>query len=918
MMKKLKELIHNVAHLSDKGIRYVTKDKVITQSYKDTYLTALKFLQVIEAYQLPRGSYVSVINSDMQAFIISVWALTLGGYTPVAMSPIIDYTETDAGFKKFYSAVKKLNINLIIGEIDETKLQNDDVFKTIKICKFDQIQSVDSNAEIPAGSNFDNQQNPALVMLTSGSTGEPKIVPLTHENLLSAIPSKAEFYLLNSNDISLNFLPLDHVGGIIEFHLLQCYAKCNQIHVSKEYILSNTNNFLKLIDQYKATMSMAPNFFIELINKHLDPNLNLDLSSLRILLSGGDFVVRNTIHTFAENLSRRFKLNKNCIMPAFGMTETCAGVIYSNNWDCCENIKFLNLGKPIKNASIQIKNNKGVVAKEGESGELEIKGPMVIKGYYDAKDNVGVFNDGWMKTGDVGFIKEGLLYLTGRIKHVIVVNGINYTCQEIELLIRENVGGLTKDSIAVIPVNISSMNVEQFVILFSCKNKDDGSAKYNMIKKIKTLCFKYMGSLPYAVLPTTEDDIGRTSLGKIDRSKIQDDFESGKLNTLLQYAFNLEKENRKYVAPQSDIEISLVNIFSEVLHCAKDQISLEDRFLDLGATSIMAITLQQRIMDVFSVNLPITTIMENPSLKEVCEEIVLQKTPGYKPQIKPYNPVVKLNSVGNKPPIFCIHPGVGEVLVFVGLAKKFHGERPFYALRARGFNEGETFFTSYDEIVDTYISAMKKVQPNPPYYVAGYSYGACLAYGISHKLQKNGEDVAFTGIINLPPYIKERMDQLDLLEGLLHLCMFVGLCKKQDLPKIKETIKHLTFEQQVEYMLTGDEELDKRIVELNIDKEKLTKWTLLAQSLLEIGKTFMPYKTNKVRKLDIFHAIALFDTKEEWLKKLSEWQKYAIENNEYHEVPGEHYTMMDNEHVNEFYKIFQKVLERCDKDYLNT
>jgi len=128
---------------------------------------------------------------------------------------------------------------------------------------------------------------------------------------------------------------------------------------------------------------------------------------------------------------------------------------------------------------------------------------------------------------------------------------------------------------------------------------------------------------------------------------------------------------------------------------------------------------------------------------------------------------------------------------------------------------------------------------------------------------------------------------------------------------LKEILKGKTLDDWVDHLLSRKQYIE-RVKELNMDHKKLFNWTLVAQSLIEIGKTFMPHETDKVRKLHIFHAIALFDTKEEWLRKLKQWDQYAREPNEYFEVPGEHYTILSLKNLNQFYEIFSGALKACD------
>src|SRR5439155_497121 len=131
--------------------------------------------------------------------------------------------------------------------------------------------------------------------------------------------------------------------------------------------------------------------------------------------------------------------------------------------------------------------------------------------------------------------------------------------------------------------------------------------------------------------------------------------------------------------------------------------------------------------------------LQNPTVRA----LAARTAPGCLEVGREYDPIVPLQLSGNKTPLFCVHPGVGEVLVFVNLAKYFVNERPFYALRARGFNEGEKYFATFDEMVSTYVSAIRSRQPHGPYAVAGYSYGGAVAFEIAKVLESKGERAAF-------------------------------------------------------------------------------------------------------------------------------------------------------------------------------
>ena len=296
-----------------------------------------------------------------------------------------------------------------------------------------------------------------------------------------------------------------------------------------------------------------------------------------------------------------------------------------------------------------------------------------------------------------------------------------------------------------------------------------------------------------------------------------------------------------------------------------------------------------------------------------------------------YDPIVPLQTTGDKTPIFFVHPGVGEVLIFVNLAKYFYGERPFYAFRARGFDKGQPVFTSMAEMVGCYADAMQKVQPHGPYALAGYSYGGVVAYEVGKVIESRGEEVKFVGLINIPPHIADRMHEITYTGGMLNLSYFLGLITKEDARDLEGPLLKMPKEEQLQKV--WDMAPPQRLHELQLSIPKLDHWVGIARSLIECGKSYVPsgsvgeYPVSKLlhfrvihiitEVLDVFYAIPLKGTKADWVnKQLKPWQGFCrrdVEGREggttFTDVPGQHYTLMDFDHVPFFQKIFRERLE---------
>jgi thioesterase domain-containing protein len=266
---------------------------------------------------------------------------------------------------------------------------------------------------------------------------------------------------------------------------------------------------------------------------------------------------------------------------------------------------------------------------------------------------------------------------------------------------------------------------------------------------------------------------------------------------------------------------------------------------------------------------------------------------------------------GTKTPLFCVHPGVGEVLVFVNLAKYFVADRPFYALRARGFNRGEKHFSSFAEMVDTYVTAIRARQPHGPYALAGYSYGGAVAFEIAKVLESQGERVGFVGSFNLPPHIKYRMDELDFVETAANLAFFLALISKKQSLELPAQLRGLSREEQIQYLI--DIAPADQLTELDLTAGKFAAWADLAGGLTDLGRSYEP--SGATRSMTVFYAVPLTGTKEDWLaNELRRWDEYTTEPSRYIDVPGEHYTLMGPQHVAAFQAILRRELGRAMGD----
>jgi acyl-CoA synthetase (AMP-forming)/AMP-acid ligase II/thioesterase domain-containing protein len=873
------------------------------QSYCSLLGDARRILAGLRDWGLrPRANVVLLLERPADVMPV-FWACVLGGYVPCPMAP--PHADAD----RFFRQLEHVN-GLLEGPLVVTGKELRPAIPKLpgmKVALHEDLWPPEPDLYVHEASPDDV----ALLMLTSGSTGNSKAVMLTHRNLLTSIAGKAERLGVGADDVMMNWISFDHIAAI-EGHLLPMSAGAAQVQVRPQAILGDPMRFLHLADTCRVTLTFAPNFLFGELNKALaspPAEFSPDLSRLRHIISGGEAVVCATAQRLLEQLGR-FGLSQEAIVPAFGMTETCAGSVFSLEFAAADaGQEFASLGRPVRGLELRIAGYQDVPVPDGEEGELQLRGPMVSQGYLNnlAATQQAFTADRWFRTGDRGSITDGCLRLTGRSKDSIIVNGVNYYSQDVEAAL-SRLEEVENSYVAAFPVRPAGSDSEQLGIVFSpAIPMDDEAGIYRLIVAVRASVILHWGFRPATILPLPKEEIPKTnSLGKIPRALLRKKLEAGHFAERERWVAELiERRLGGYTRPETETEGKLTRIFADLFDLSPSNISTTASFFDLGGTSVDILRLKQQIQRVFAViDVPVMSILRAPTVHGLGR--LLDSYSAGRAEV--YDPLVPLQLTGDRTPLFCVHPGVGEVLIFVNLAKYFIGERPFYALRARGFGHGEPHFTSFDEMVACYVRAIRAQQPAGPYAVAGYSYGGAVAFEIAKALESQGQQVDFVGIINLPPHIKDRMGEIDFAEGAVNLAVFLSLITRGDAEGLASQIRSLPRAAQIERVMAISSA--DRLAELDLSPGAFGAWVDVAQSLVRVARTYEP--GGDVDSVSVFYAIPLRGTKDEWLNShLKKWDEFTRKSNRYIEVAGEHYTVMDRARVAEFQAILRSELDRA-------
>ena len=850
--------------------------------------------------------------------IIWFWSVLFAGGVPAMSTPFSNLPEQREKHIRHLRTLLRNPICLTRQSLLE-KFVGEEMLDTHTVETLTSMKSSDTEQSHALEISPSHHADLALLMLTSGSTGNAKAVSLSHGQILSAIAGKSAVKILDPSSTFLNWIGLDHVAGLVEIHLQALYLDMDQVHVDAADVISNPLIFLELLSKHRVARSFAPNFYLAKLRKMLeskieDPDPPLDLKNLCFLATGGEANVVETCDAVSK-LLRKYGAPQDLIVSGFGMTETCAGAIFNTQcpkYDLKQNYEFASLGSCMPGIEMRVtvadNNCWGRKAASNESGDLEVTGPVVFQGYFNNPSaTAAAFTpDGWFKTGDRAMIdSSGNLNLIGRSKETIVINGVKHIPQEIESAVEEiSLPEILPGYIVCFPYRLQGMDTEQICIIYIPSFlEDDLSARAKAQNAIIRTVMLQTGARP-SVLPLDRSLLQKSTLGKFSRSKIRTEFERGGYKR--QQDINTEKlksyQMSAYSKPASELENIIWTEFAHILELSREEFGVETPVFDIGVTSISLIRLKRQLEKRLSIDeIPIVKIMTNPTVRSLAAS--LEDTQAS----KQYNPVLPLQEQGNKTPLWLIHPGVGEILVFLGLAK-FFTDRPVYALRARGF-DGEPYFQSISEAIYTYHSAIKSKQPDGPYALAGYSYGTMLAFETTKILEETGDEVRFLGSFNLPPHIKSRMEQLDWTQCLLHLSYFLGLVTEKDAEAMASELQGQSKQQKISHVLQVAD--PDRWAELSLSKEAIANWADLAFGLQSMARSYEP--TGRVGGMDVFYATPLkivsLDRKE-WLERhLSRWEDFTASEPRFHEVGGEHYTMIGPEHVFGFQKKLRKALD---------
>ena len=406
---------------------------------------------------------------------------------------------------------------------------------------------------LPAGG-----ESPALIQYTSGSTGNPKGVLLTHSNLLANIRAIGEALEFSSEDRAVSWLPLYHDMGLIGAWLMCLYAGAPITILSPLAFLSRPERWLWAIHCHRATLSVAPNFAYEMCARKIrDESIEgLDLSCWRASMNGSETVRPETIDRFTRRFAP-YGFRPETMIPVYGLAESTVGLTFpplnrAPRLDCIrrdlleqrgeaepavasgrpakkgETLSLVSVGRPLTGHQVRIVDEAGRPLGERRQGRVQFRGPSTMQGYFQQPEATAAIRCGdWLESGDLGYWADGELYITGRSKDIILKAGRNLYPQEIEAA-AEEVEGIRKGCVIAFGLADPEQGTEKLVVAAETREQDP-AALNRLAAQVGQRVLDALGAPADEVVLLGPGALPKTSSGKLRRTACRQAYEQGRL-----------------------------------------------------------------------------------------------------------------------------------------------------------------------------------------------------------------------------------------------------------------------------------------------------------------------------------------------------------------------------------------------------
>jgi len=545
----------------------------------------------------------------------------------------------------------------------------------------------------------------AFVFRTSGTTSEPKKVPLTHRNVLASARNLAHSWGLRPGDRNLSLRALSHQGGFLGGPLVSWWAGAAAVC---------TAGFQPaLFREWMATFDPVCYSAVPAVHRAILAGIRdggrLPPGRLRWIYSGAASLPAELMRELEDALGA-------AVVEGYGLTETATHTFCNPQPPQARKARSVgkSLGAEIMIAGDTIADEHGDPLPPGQTGEVLLRGESVMSGYEDSPDaDREVFSNGWFRTGDLGYLDaDGYLFITGRKKETINRGGEKISPLEVEEALRAHDAVADAACFAVPDARLGEEIAAAVVLRAGCEVSERDLRRFVAGRKSD---FATPARIYFL------DTLPRNAGGKVMRRELSARFAAAEKGA----------ERPGFVAPRNEAERRMAAIWQEVLPGVTP--GIHDDFFEIGGNSLLAVDLTVRIQKGFGRKLPLVALIQNPTIEKlvacVTQEVTFQ-----------HIRVIELQS-GTSAPFFCV-PGAGGLAMSLReLATYFKGRMPFCAFETPRAEEVDAETYTIPLFAADLVAALKRQRPAGPYDLGGFCWGALVALEMAQQLRAAGDEV---------------------------------------------------------------------------------------------------------------------------------------------------------------------------------
>ncbi len=666
-------------------------------SYRDVYGYACRIEQELLRCQVQPNELVAVMMEKGWEQIVAVLGIHLAGGAYLPIDP-----ELPAERQHFLLEHAQVKVVLTQSAVRDRL----NVPPFVEVFEVDRLQPAEAGA--PTDRRRQKPEDLAYVIYTSGSTGVPKGVMIDHRGALNTVLDINRRFGIGPEDRVLAVSRLSFDLSVYDvFGLL---AAGGTIVMPAADLAYDANHWAEMIRTERVTVwDTVPALMQLLVDQAGKPALLGN--SLRLVMMSGDWIPLG----LPDQIRR--VLPKVNVVSLGGATEASIWSILYPIAKVDPNWKSIPYGKAMLNQSFQVMKQDFAPCPTWVPGQLYIGGVGLAQGYlHDEQKTSASFvvnpasGERLYRTGDLGrFLPDGNIEFLGREDFQVKVQGYRIELGEIEARLQEYAG--VELCIAIVREDTpGEKRLAGYVVPQPGVTIDPAEVRQYLRGKLP----EYMVPAAIVIL----DRFPLTPNGKVDRkalpAPVRATVEAG-------------------AASRDSLDLQLLKLWEKILQVRP--IGLQDNFFDLGGNSLVAVRLFSEMRKLFGRSFPLSILFQAPTVEKLAD--ILRKD-GWSPQ---WISLVPIQAGGSKPPFFCVHGGGGNVLIYRELARRLGTDYPFYGLQARGLDGSGNYLTTIEEMAESYLSEIRELQPEGPYYLGGFCMGGQVAVEIAQKLVRDGQQV---------------------------------------------------------------------------------------------------------------------------------------------------------------------------------